>query len=377
MTNGTSQGLMVVVAVVIFGIFVLIAYALFGGQLKTSLATIVDDSTQMSRMAKPETDVADLPRYDSSCSIDGSKDMPSGITSVQQVEELPKPFSWSNQEYKGLVRKGSETDGTKDVYGIYTIQSTDYAFSDEGLENTIKLNEERVSFIGVKKYVEHAIISKGFATEDELGESNWNPDITNTYLKHYRKFFNGWDYQALIDKFFNSYSTEFAYLNLTDSDIKQVKQNMQDAKDEFRKEYTQEQNQEEENIKKDPNYKLVEQDGSRVYKNEYAILQRMEDSDGKNTGFKGGFVVPDTINGVRIDNSYITPLYEFEYVYAPNLETIYSKNVYNVFDKTSSIKMFYAPNLKQITVTDQDSVDAYNTFKETHCLETPSLATPS
>lgn len=45
MTEGTSQGLFIIVAVVIFGIFVLMAYVLFRDKLSTSLANIFDDAT--------------------------------------------------------------------------------------------------------------------------------------------------------------------------------------------------------------------------------------------------------------------------------------------------------------------------------------------
>src|SRR5699024_10736939 len=49
MTDGSSQGLFVIVAVVIFGIFVLISYILFRDNLKPSLAKIYCDSfTQVS-----------------------------------------------------------------------------------------------------------------------------------------------------------------------------------------------------------------------------------------------------------------------------------------------------------------------------------------
>ncbi|MDK4345566.1 hypothetical protein M1W04_13120 [Enterococcus faecium] len=49
MTDGASQGLFVIVAVVIFGIFVLISYILFRDNLKPSLAKIYCDSfTQVS-----------------------------------------------------------------------------------------------------------------------------------------------------------------------------------------------------------------------------------------------------------------------------------------------------------------------------------------
>lgn len=48
MTNGTSQGLFVVVAIVIFGIFVLISYLLFKDNLKPTLANIFTDGLEQS-----------------------------------------------------------------------------------------------------------------------------------------------------------------------------------------------------------------------------------------------------------------------------------------------------------------------------------------
>lgn len=49
MTNGSSQGLFVVVAVVIFGIFVAISYSLFRDQLTPSLASIFQESTSFAQ----------------------------------------------------------------------------------------------------------------------------------------------------------------------------------------------------------------------------------------------------------------------------------------------------------------------------------------
>ncbi|WP_301390170.1 hypothetical protein [Enterococcus spodopteracolus] len=48
MTNGSSQGLFVVVAIVIFGIFVLISYLLFKDTLKPSLSGVFSDSLGQS-----------------------------------------------------------------------------------------------------------------------------------------------------------------------------------------------------------------------------------------------------------------------------------------------------------------------------------------
>lgn len=49
MTNGTSQGLFVVVAIIIFGIFVLISYLLFRDTLKPSLANIFTDGLKQAK----------------------------------------------------------------------------------------------------------------------------------------------------------------------------------------------------------------------------------------------------------------------------------------------------------------------------------------
>lgn len=56
MTNGTSQGLFIIVAVIIFGIFVLISYLLFGDKLKTGLASIFDDSLEQVGLSSDTND---------------------------------------------------------------------------------------------------------------------------------------------------------------------------------------------------------------------------------------------------------------------------------------------------------------------------------
>lgn len=48
MTNGTSQGLFIVIAIIIFGIFVLISYLLFKDNLKPTLANIFTDGLEQT-----------------------------------------------------------------------------------------------------------------------------------------------------------------------------------------------------------------------------------------------------------------------------------------------------------------------------------------
>lgn len=60
MTNGTSQGLFVIVAIVIFGIFVLISYILFKDNLKPSLSTIFTDSLNQTQINLAGNDLQEL-----------------------------------------------------------------------------------------------------------------------------------------------------------------------------------------------------------------------------------------------------------------------------------------------------------------------------
>lgn len=61
MTEGTNQGLFVIVAVEIFGIFVLISYLLFNDNLKTGLASIFEDSLNIALGNETEEETINVP----------------------------------------------------------------------------------------------------------------------------------------------------------------------------------------------------------------------------------------------------------------------------------------------------------------------------
>lgn len=62
MTNGGSQGLFILVAVVIFGIFVFMSYLLFRDTLKPNLSNVFEDGLVQSEdilgVEKPDKDVS-------------------------------------------------------------------------------------------------------------------------------------------------------------------------------------------------------------------------------------------------------------------------------------------------------------------------------
>lgn len=65
MTNGTSQGLYILVAIIIFGIFVLMAYLLFSDKLSLGLTEIFDDSvSNVRRIYKEGKDIEGVSTID-------------------------------------------------------------------------------------------------------------------------------------------------------------------------------------------------------------------------------------------------------------------------------------------------------------------------
>lgn len=60
MTNGTSQGLFIVVAIIIFGIFVTISYVLFRNELKPTLANIFTDGLEQAEDTLKRKDLQEL-----------------------------------------------------------------------------------------------------------------------------------------------------------------------------------------------------------------------------------------------------------------------------------------------------------------------------
>ncbi|MDT2760829.1 hypothetical protein [Enterococcus xiangfangensis] len=91
MTNGTSQGLFVVVAIVIFGIFVLISYLLFRDNLKPSLSGIFTDGLEQS--------VNSLDNYDGKNHIGDELTITRGYVSNYLRDKGTTPISGENSVY--------------------------------------------------------------------------------------------------------------------------------------------------------------------------------------------------------------------------------------------------------------------------------------
>lgn len=144
MTNGSSQGLFVIVAVVIFGIFVLISYVLFRDNLKVGLASIFGDSTEQA--------LNDL-NYKRNVSVDDMEGEFKYRTSSNQLSAMfiDNFNNVLNQELRkqGLVlykhSDGSSVSGGTLSNGTYTREVDSFKLHNRGIGNYTLVSNENLS----------------------------------------------------------------------------------------------------------------------------------------------------------------------------------------------------------------------------------------
>lgn len=95
MTNGSSQGLFVIVAVVIFGIFVLISYVLFKDTLKPSLSTIFTDGLEQSEDAIAPKVITKITIVEKTNEI---KNLKKNQTEDYYINEFTNAFEFRDQD---------------------------------------------------------------------------------------------------------------------------------------------------------------------------------------------------------------------------------------------------------------------------------------
>lgn len=108
MTEGGSQGLFVVVAVIIFGLFVSIAYLLFDDTLKPALAGIFKDGIFQAEEKLDGKGTENLPGGDDSIVsvVDGVKENPT----TKEIYAMIRPSDEVNGEGEVWVQMNLETD---------------------------------------------------------------------------------------------------------------------------------------------------------------------------------------------------------------------------------------------------------------------------
>lgn len=124
MTSGSSQGLFVIVAVVIFGIFVLISYILFRDNLKTGLSSVFEDSIAITEenMNRNLMEQLSLEGF-----IYNKEEMIKGVTPLQLLEKykyrpnLVNEFRSDEGRVKGLSKNSAEIviEEGDDINGLF------------------------------------------------------------------------------------------------------------------------------------------------------------------------------------------------------------------------------------------------------------------
>ncbi|EGO7767524.1 TPA: hypothetical protein IUX45_002841 [Enterococcus faecalis] len=95
MTEGASQGLFVIVAIVIFGIFVLISYVLFKDTLKPSLANIFTDGLEQAEDAVDPKVITKITIVEKTNEI---KNLKKNQTEEYYISEFTNSFEFRNQD---------------------------------------------------------------------------------------------------------------------------------------------------------------------------------------------------------------------------------------------------------------------------------------
>ena len=185
MTNGTSQGLFVVVAIIIFGIFVLISYMLFKDNLKPTLVNIFTDGLEQSENS--------LDNYDGKNHIGDELTITRGYVS-NYLHENNIPISGENSVYLknkdlNIIELTSEEASEKWNYsansntirikaiGVYhknVYSKSLEKYLDEETQNatyTQKITGNITNFTYTRKFIDRKVI-KDNRSEDIVGMYN-------------------------------------------------------------------------------------------------------------------------------------------------------------------------------------------------------------
>ncbi|MBW9322001.1 hypothetical protein FG877_00255 [Enterococcus casseliflavus] len=129
MTNGTSQGLFVVVAIVIFGIFVLISYLLFRDNLKPGLSSIFTDGLEQAEenltgIVKEKPINVQSSREDETYLYAKIRDADESKGETEIWVQAKKLGNGTLELYKSSTSDGSYTVGSSDMTGSLVIPDT-------------------------------------------------------------------------------------------------------------------------------------------------------------------------------------------------------------------------------------------------------------
>ncbi|MBK4849536.1 leucine-rich repeat domain-containing protein [Enterococcus faecium] len=173
MTNGTSQGLFIAVAIIIFGIFVLISYVLFRDTLKPSLANIFTDGFNQATTA-----------------LNNGSILENNINTDETNSTIYK-----NQLYVKIRDKNEAKDETEVWVLLEELKDGTYAIKSSGIDNTSPTYD-------IQGY------SKGLSGSSMMTGDLILPDTINgkkiTLIKEYAFYFSKFNGQLTLPNYLQS-----------------------------------------------------------------------------------------------------------------------------------------------------------------------------
>lgn len=199
MTDGNSQGLLVIVAVVIFGIFVLISYLLFRDNLKPSLSGIFTDGLEQANCAISNEDESNPicnPKFNNSHEFLSNGSVGIGFADKKETGEITNTSNIIN------IWENSNSNSE-----ILSISISEYQKKYPKQNLIIEDNMVLMRDINLKKlYVKDSFLSNGY----QLTEKNNLEIIVNNELVRVAN-----NYKDNIDStsFISNYYLEIGEIN--------------------------------------------------------------------------------------------------------------------------------------------------------------------
>lgn len=160
MTNGTSQGLFTIIAIVIFGIFVFISYLLFKDNLNPTLANIFTDGLTQSNCTvsgQDESSSTCNPKFNNSFEITQYVDIgfvdnnaPFGTTSYSEIWSVKNP-STRTINIKKYIDKGASLNIENGLVEISTMSDYSVYVKEDYLNNGFGSDKSRKLYVSINQ----------------------------------------------------------------------------------------------------------------------------------------------------------------------------------------------------------------------------------
>lgn len=160
MTNGTSQGLFAIIAIVIFGIFVFINYLLFKDNLNPTLANIFTDGLTQSNCTvsgQDESSSTCNPKFNNSFKINQyvtvgfiDNNAPFGTTSFPEIWSVKDP-SIRTINIKKYIDNGASLNIENGLVEISTINDIGVYVKEDYLNNGFGKDKSKKLYVSINR----------------------------------------------------------------------------------------------------------------------------------------------------------------------------------------------------------------------------------